>query len=250
MFSYTLFLALLLLSPGLAVWAGFRAGDRNHLLSQAPERPQSTFSLLVIVFGALTGHFIMACIYAAQALWCKATNFCATVSFDTNVYRIILHNHKGDWASSDIGLLWWLLALLLPSVFAGSAAYYISKIKAVRNFRETATLGWLKRVIDRKPPESGFILAYVVTSIEANSSYVAYEGIVENIALDDNRAITMLVLSSCDRFLVKMTQTALTRVDSKRPQKSIPLLQIEAKNIKNVALEVFAVTPPMPPSKK
>lgn len=62
-------------------------------------------------------------------------------------------------------------------------------------------------------------------------------GIIENIALDDNRAIAMIVLSNCDRFLVKITARTVTRIDSRHAP--IPLIQLEAKNFVNVALEVF-----------
>jgi hypothetical protein len=60
-FSYTLFLALLLLAPGLGGWAGLRIGERSDLISQTPERPGSTASLFVIVFGALVGHIFRPC---------------------------------------------------------------------------------------------------------------------------------------------------------------------------------------------
>lgn len=88
-------------------------------------------------------------------------------------------------------------------------------------------------------PSNRFILAYVVTTLEHDGANVAYEGVVENIALDDNRAIKMLVLSSCDRFLVRVSSESAERVDLEHSP--IPLIQLEAANFVNVALEIFDV---------
>lgn len=236
-FSYTLFLALLLLAPGLGVWAGLRAGERSELIAQAPEKPGSTFSLLVIVFGALAGHIILSGLFAAQAVWCHRTGACIPLDFDPNIYRVILSNGRSGGTPPDGAFLCWFVSLLTPALIVGAAAYRASGWRIVRDMRETATFGWLKRQVDLARPSNSFIIAYVVTTLEHDGANVAYEGIVETIALDDNKAITMLVLSQCDRFLVRITSERVERVDS--PHAPIPLIQLEAKNFVNVALEVF-----------
>jgi hypothetical protein len=236
-FSYTLFLALLLLAPGLGVWAGLRAGERSELIAQAPEKPGSTFSLLVIVFGALAGHIILSGLFAAQAAWCHRTGACLPLDFDPNVYRVILTNGRSGGTPPDGAFLCWFVSLLTPALIVGAAAYRASGWRIVRDMRETATFGWLKRQVDLARPSNSFIIAYVVTTLEHDGANVAYEGIVETIALDDTKAITMLVLSQCDRFLVRITSERVERVDS--PHASIPLIQLETKNFVNVALEVF-----------
>jgi len=136
------------------------------------------------------------------------------------------------------------VSLLTPALIVGAAAYAASGWKIVRNMREAATFGWLKRWVDLARPSNSFIIAYVVTALEHDGANVAYEGIVENIALDDNKAITMLVLSSCDRFLVRITTDRVERIDSDHAP--IPLIQLEANHFVNVALEVFEdlETPP------
>lgn len=237
-FSYTLFLVLLLISPGLAVWAGFRIGEKNNLLAQAPEKPQSTFSLIVIVFGALLGHLMMGVVYSAQALFCAVAKRCLTLGFDPDVYRAILIG-KAPTGISDFAIVSWLLALLLPSILMFLVSLGASQLKFVRNFREASTFGWLKAVVDRRNGNDGFILAYVVTSMEKDGVFVAFEGILENFALDDNKAFAMIVLSQCERFTVRIENSRFYRDSGEAGQNKIPLIQIEAKNFKNVALEVF-----------
>lgn len=244
-FSYTLFLALLLLAPGLAVWAGFRFGERPGLISQAPERPGSTISLLVIVFGALIGHLMTAGAFALQALWCDASRLCLAVAFDPNVYRVILTNSRGGIAATDAAFFVWFLALLLPAALVGVASYRASRWSWVRELREQATFGWLKPYIDRARPADSFIIAYVVTTLEHEGSNVAYEGTIESIALDDQRTIVMIVLSDCDRFLVRIGEAGVQRVDLE--QTTIPLIQLSGDKLANVALEVLDLSAdPMP----
>jgi hypothetical protein len=236
-FSYTLFLALLLLAPGLGVWAGLRAGERSELISQAPEKPGSTFSLLIIVFGSLAGHIILSALFAFQAWWCRPLGACITITFDPNVYRVILSNGRSARTPDDLAFLSWFVALLLPALIAAALAYWASTWKWLRSLRETAAFGWLKRWVDLARPADSFMVGYVVTKLEHDGAHVAYEGIVENIALDDNRAVAMIVLSRCDRFLVRVTADDVVRIDAEHTP--IPLIQLEANNFVNVALEVF-----------
>lgn len=236
-FSYTLFLALLLLAPGLGLWAGLRVGERTDLISQAPEKPGSTFSLIVIVFGALTGHILMSALYSFQSAWCHWTTICIIIPFDPNVYRVILSQGRAAGSFSDVAFLIWLIGLLLPALLVAGLAYKASSWRWVRDARETATFGWLKRWVDLARPANSFIIAYVVTTLEHEGANVAYEGIVENIALDENRSISMLVLSNCDRFLIKVSGDKVERVDSEHTP--IPLIQLSSANFVNVALEVF-----------
>lgn len=236
-FSYTLFLALLLLAPGLGLWAGLRAGERSELISQSPEKPGSTFSLIVIVFGALLGHILLSALLAVQAEFCRWTSACLPLSFDPNVYRVILTNGRAGRAPGDWAFLCWFLSLLAPALIVGGLAYWASGWRWVRDMREAATFGWLKRWVDLARPSDSFIIAYVVTTLEHEGSNVAYEGIVETIALDDNRAIAMLVLSNCDRFLVRVSGNGVQRIDVDHAP--IPLIQLEARNFVNVALEIL-----------
>lgn len=236
-FSYTLFLALLLLAPGLGVWAGLRAGDRSELISQAPDKPGSNFSLFVIVSGALAGHILMSALLALQAGFCAWADSCYPLPFDPNIYRVILGGGRSIGTPTDLAFFCWFISLLLPALFVGLLAFWASGWNWVRNMRETATFGWLKRWVDLARPANNFIIAYVVTKLEHEGANVAYEGVVENIALDDNRAIKMLVLSRCDRFLVRVGPDDVQRIDGNHTP--IALMHIDADNFVNVALEIF-----------
>ncbi|WP_347302023.1 hypothetical protein V5740_08285 [Croceibacterium sp. TMG7-5b_MA50] len=241
-FSYALFLVLLLLAPGFSVWAGLRLAEYNELVSQAPERPNSTFSLLTIIFGAVAGHLVMATLLAAQETFCTPADICTGVEFDPNIYRVIVAGEQAEPAGNGFADLpgwsipYWLLSLLLPAILTGAAAFRLGTWRLIRRLRERSVLGWFQPWIERARSSDHFIIAYVVTGMTHDGAYVAYEGVVANVALDDNRAIAMIVLDNCDRFLVRIDGGQVTRIDAPT---SIGLIQLEARNCLNIALELL-----------
>lgn len=236
-FSYTLFLALLLIAPGLALWAGIRLGERSDLVSQAPEKPGSTFNLFAIVFGALLGHMLMSGAFAAQSLWCQTTELCVSVTFDPNVYRAIIKSEATLKSPADIAVFWWFLSLLSTAVVVGFLGRWLAGRTRIQKILQRVNFGWLYPIVQDALPANRFILAYVVTSLEHEGANVSYEGVVEHVALDESRAITMIALSSCDKFLVKISASSVKRIDIGQTQ--IPLLQLCGDKIVNVALEIM-----------
>ena len=237
-FSYTLFLALLLLAPGFAFWAGLRLGESRQILSPASDKPGSTTTLLTIVVGALLGHLALALIYTLQSFWCEASGCCIDTSFDPNVYRALLSEHRT--IPSDAGLAAWFMALLVPAMLLAIVGWLLARSERFGRLVGPMTFGWLWPIVEDSRARNGTILAFVVTTLKHDSRSVGYEGAVEQISFDDNRGIAMLVLSSCDRFLVEITDEDVVRVDSSR--ETIELLHVTAAQIANVAFEVF--TPP------
>jgi hypothetical protein len=58
--GYQLFIALLLLLPGIVGWVCVRAGSTDDLLSPMPDRQGSTTTLAAIVLFACLGHLLAA----------------------------------------------------------------------------------------------------------------------------------------------------------------------------------------------
>ena len=115
-FSYTLFLALILLFPGLCAWAGLRASERSDLLTPRPDKPNSTATLFVVVLGTISGHLIGAAIFLAQSFWCRLTGLCAAVAFDPNIYRVLFASGRTAGLVTDGAIFVWLLELALFGV--------------------------------------------------------------------------------------------------------------------------------------
>lgn len=237
-FSYTLFLALLLLAPGFAFWAGLKLGENRKIISSASDKPGSTTTLLTVIVGSLLGHLALATFYALQARWCEVPGRCAHAGFDLNVYRALLSEHRS--APSDAGVAAWFLALLVPAMLLACVGWLLARRKWFGRLVGPMTFGWLWPIVGDARTKNGTILAFVVTTLKHENRSVGYEGAVEQVAFDDNKGIAMLVLSSCDRFLVEITDKDVVRIDSSR--ETIELLHVTAAQIANVAFEVF--TPP------
>lgn len=235
-FSYSLFLALLLLFPGLCFWAGWRAGERTDFLSPTPDRPNSTVTLFIVVFGTIGGHLLGTGFFAIQAAWCRATAFCYNPGFDPNIYRAFLRGAAGARDAPDLALEMWLLAMLLIGAVTGMIAHWMVQREAVSGKTDPIAFGWLNPAVQAVKKGDSFVVAYVLTKTSHECFTIAYEGTVQQLALDEDQSIKFVVLNDVDRFLVKISEKGLERVDA--PSTPITQLKITAAEIANVALEV------------
>lgn len=235
-FSYSLFLVLLLLFPGLCFWAGWRAGERTDFLSPSPDRPNSTVTLFIIVLGTIGGHILGTTIFTVQAAWCRATSLCLDVNFDPNVYRALLRGAGAAQVESDFALEACLTAILLIGAATFLASQWMVQQEAVSGLTDPIAFGWLNPAVRAVKKGDSFVVAYVMTKTSHACYSIAYEGTVQQLALDEDQSIKFVVLNDVDRFLVKISQDGLERVDA--PSTPITQLQITAAEIANVALEV------------
>ena len=235
-FSYTLFLALLLLFPGLCFWAGWRAGERTDFLTPSPDNPGSTLTLFIVVFGTLLGHILGAALFAVQSAWCGATDACFAIGFDPNPYRVLLRGASGTGYVPDLAIELWLLFILAVGVATGAIAQWASRREAVSDRIDPIAFGWLTPAVQAVKRGDSFVVAYVVSNTSHEGASVAYEGIVQQLALDADQSIKLVVLNEVDRFLVKITDKGVERVDS--DASPIPQLQIAVPEIANIALEI------------
>ncbi len=235
-FSYPLFLVLLLIFPGLCFWAGWRAGERTDFLSPSPDRPNSTVTLFIVVLGTIAGHLLGTGFFAAQAVWCRATGVCFSIGFDPNVYRALLRGAADARGAPDLALEAWLLAMLLIGAITGVFAHWLVRREAVSGKTDPIAFGWLNPAVKAVKKGNSFVVAYVLTKTSHEGFIVAYEGIVQQLALDEDQSIKLVVLNEVDRFMVKISETGLDRVDTSSTP--ITQLQVTAAEIANVALEV------------
>ena len=52
--------------PGTLLLGGVRAGERADFLSPSPDRPNSTVTLFIVVFGTIAGHLPGTGAFATQ----------------------------------------------------------------------------------------------------------------------------------------------------------------------------------------
>ncbi|ABQ71438.1 hypothetical protein Swit_5330 (plasmid) [Rhizorhabdus wittichii RW1] len=234
-FSYTLFLVLLLIFPGLCFWAGWRFGERTDFLSPSPDVPNSTLTLFIVVIGTLLGHLLGTTAYTLQSLWCR-TGLCLSISFDPNIYRALVKGVEGAGTAPDAAFEIWLFSMLMVGIGTGSLAYWLSRQKWVTDRLDPVAFGWLAPAVQAVKRGDSFVVAYVLTGTSHEGSSIAYEGTVQQLALDGDQSIKLIVLNDVDRFLVKITDNGLQRLESEATP--IVQLQIAGDEIVNVALEI------------
>jgi hypothetical protein len=238
-FSYTLFLALILLFPGLCAWAALRSVERTDLMTPRPDKPNSTATLFVVVLGTLAGHVFGSLFFVLQTAWCAATSLCFQVSFDPNVYRVIFTVGRPSGRATDLAIFTWLVDLAFTGLAAGVFMTWLAKSPWVRNRWDAVDFGWLNAPVQAVKQGRTVVLAYVVTKTTHDGSSLAYQGIVQQLAVDDDQTISMLVLGQVDRFLVRITNSGVERLDDAQP--SIAQMQFHLSEIANLALEVIDV---------
>jgi hypothetical protein len=237
-FSYTLVLALLLLFPGLCAFAGLRAGERTDLLAPRPEKPNSTNTLFVVVAGTIAGHTLGAGVFALQAAWCRWTGFCWTTAYDPNVYRVLLSNQHPAGELTDFAIEWWIFFLGALGAITGWFFSRAARSAAFKGTFDPIDFGWLNPAVQAVKAGNSVVVAYVVSKTSHNGASIAYEGIVDRLALDDDQKVAMLVLSRVDRFTVRIEDDGTIK---RREGGGTPIAQMQfaAAEIANIAFEVL-----------
>lgn len=240
-FSYTLFLALLLLFPGLCFWAGFRAGERNDFLTPSPDRPGSTTTLFIVVFGTILGHLFGAGFFAVQSQVCSLTGACHQVGYDPNIYRMLLKGGTAASKASDLAIELWLFFIFALGAVVFRFAEWAAQRKVVSDRLDPLAFGWLTPAITAVKSGNAFVTAYVLTKTSHEGASVAYEGTVQQLALDEDQSIKLVILNEADRFLVKITEAGSERVETE----ASPIAQIHftSAEIVNIAIEVVQAPP-------
>ena len=236
-FSFSLFLALLLLFPGFSFWAGVRIGERSDFTSPSPEKPNSTAVLFTIILGALFGHVIMASLIYMMQSGCSATSLCFRSSFDPNIYRVLVGGYSGMREAPDSAFVAWFLTLLTTGGGTFLCGELFNKYHIYSKKLDPALFGWLTPIVQSVRDDNAFVIAYVVTKTAHDGISVGYEGVVAKLALDDDQGIKLIVLNNADRFLVRLTKRGLHRVDF--DSRTIDKIQIASGEIANIALEVI-----------
>ncbi|MBI0533057.1 hypothetical protein [Sphingomonas sp. TX0522] len=237
-FSYTLVLALLLLFPGLCAFAGLRAGERTDFLAPRPEKPNSTSTLFIVVAGTIVGHILGAGVFAAQAAWCRLTGLCVNIGYDPNVYRVLLASQHPAGGLTDGAIEWWIF--FLGALGAGTGWFFsvAARSTAFKGTFDPIDFGWLNPAVQAVKAGNSVVVAYVVSKTSHNGTSIAYEGIVDRLALDDDQKVAMVVLSRVDRFTVRIEEDGSVR-RHEGGGAPIPQMQFAASEIANIAFEVL-----------
>ncbi len=233
--GFSLLGALLLLFPGFCAWLGLRNGARTDYLSPVPDKPNSTYTLFVILLGALFAHTVGAGLFALQDVYCGFAR-CLRVSADPDVYKaILLHDQALARSSSGIALA--LLFFTLLGCFTGWFFERAARSNALANVVRPEIQGWVRSIAEGAADPNKVVTAFVLTKTGNAGLFAAYEGVVQQLTLDEDQAVVMIALVGVDRFLVEIADHNMRRLETET--RSMPLMQIAKGEIANVAFDII-----------
>jgi len=235
-FGYALLGALVLLLPGFAGYYGMRVGEAGFV-SPRPDRPNSNQTIFAVVLYALLAHTAGAAVFGLNELVARRAVLIALPQYP-NPYRLLWGGVPAAMSGAAFaGELLYFSALTLGS-------FALCRRLAVPDPVNAATaplrFGWLLPVARQVEAGSHVVIGHVMTTLGHDGAWIAYEGMVRRLALDDD-AIEMIVLEQCDRFVVRIVDGRVERVDS--DQRTIELIQLRHEQVANWALEVIEVIP-------
>lgn len=248
-FSYGLVLALFLLAPGFAAYAGvFFTTQRDGRLHPAPPAPGSILTLALVTLSALALHGAWAGLLALQEWWVRDGCFVLTVPFEPNLYVDLLRTGQSAPANApavggaDIAAA--LASLILLSVLGYVfTARIVTSSFADRNLRGFL-YGWAGDLVDQiqvnEPGHVRLVTAFVLTKTDHEGVAFGYEGLLRNMTLTSEKEISSISLSEVTAFYVKLEAGRFKRVVLPRTA-GIPNLYMEKGEIRNVAFQIFRV---------
>lgn len=236
-FGYALLGALVLLLPGFAGYFGLRIGEASDLVSPRPDRPNSNLTIFLIVLLALAAHTAGAGIFAANeaiAAWKPLI----ALSYDPNPYKALLTGEAPKELSA-IAIELELLFFLVLSFGTGWICEKIARAKPITARTEPLRFGWLLPIVERIEAGDHVAVGYVRTTSGHDGAWIAYEGSIRRLTLDDDDGIRVVVLEQCDRFVVRMKDDKIERIDM--DSAPIAMMHIAADQIGDFAIELFEV---------
>lgn len=194
----------------------------------------------MVVLGTIGGHLIGTIVLEIQSIYCSVGP-CFEVNFDPNAYRVMMQGSSAAQHASDFAFTAWLFQALALGPITGAFAFWLSRRTLINAVLDPIAFGWLAPAVRAVKKGNSFVTAYVVTKMTHEEFTVAYEGVVQQLALDEDQSIKLVVLNEVDRFLVRITDGGLERINSSA--NPITQLQVTASEIANVALEVVQAPP-------
>jgi hypothetical protein len=237
-FGYALLGALVLLLPGFAGYYGMRLGETGGLLTLAPDRPNSNFTIFMVVLFALVAHVIGSALFAINEVishWVVLVH----VAYDPNPYRALWSGQVPSRMSGP-GFTLELTYLLLLTAGMVAGVEFIAKRIPSTTLTAPLGFGWLLPIAKQVEAGSHIVIGYVMTTTGHDGAWIAYQGMVRRLALNDDDAIEMIVLEQCDRFVVRIVDGKVERVDT--DAQTIELIHLRNTQVANYALEVIEVS--------
>ena len=242
MLSYSLVLALFLLGPGFATYAGIFFSRRRDRFQASPPPPNSIFSLALVGMAALGWHTIWALVLALNDGVCRHVR-CLAVPFEPDVYAATLafgaKDHGAAVSASEVAAFLLTCSGLTLAAFAASS--FAARSRRLTGLLRSPLYGMYAGLAEEaaeaasKSP-TAYITAYVVTDLEESGASLGYFGVLENLQVGADKQVAGVALLDVGTFLLRVGRT-VSRTANLRDA-PIERMLISGSHIQNIAFEV------------
>ena len=242
MLSYSLVLALFLLGPGFATYAGLFFSLRRNQFQSAPPQPNSIFSLAVVGMAALAWHTGWALVLTLNDGLCRRIT-CLAVPFEPDVYVAALASGA---RSAPVVSGAEVAALLSTCLGLSGAAFVVGgalgRVKGVVRLLRQPLYGLYAGLAEEaaeaaSASPSAYVTAYVLTDMQKDGAFLGYFGILENLQIGADKQVAGVAIVDVGAFLLKLDQT-VHRTPNLRDA-PIERMLISGDRIQNIAFEVI-----------
>ena len=187
MLSYGLVLALFLLGPGFATYAGAFVGFQGGKFHAAPPPPNSIFSLAVVSLSSLWWHSFCAVVLTVDETVCGRTRICIAVPFHPNVYAAAFASvGKPPAVLSGADIAAFLLTCTVLSGVAFVASVGAVRAPVIADALRRSTYGLYAGLVQESASLQGesdnpYVTAYILTDMQKEGGCLGYVGVLENL---------------------------------------------------------------------
>lgn len=237
-FSFTVFVAMVLLLPGFGLFAGLYLPGKSAFRA-APPSPTSFAALTIVIAGACAGHLIGVLLSLLFQRLGAATGWGLLPS----PYALVAHLNGGR-VLTEPELLSFLL--MMPTISAATAA--CARVGLALAWHERAEApgkladflyGWSAEVVAQSRADNRYITAFVLSDTEWGADRIGYEGTLDALELSADKEIQSVLLSDANVF-------TLSAAGDRRERKvlqgdPIERIHIGKDHIVNIAFEIYEV---------
>ncbi|WP_371421248.1 hypothetical protein [Tardiphaga sp.] len=149
---------------------------------------------------ALGAHVLGADIFALNELIATWKPL-ITLSYEPNPYKALLSGHASQGLSS-LAIELELLFFLGLAIAMGWLCEKVARVSPITARADPLRFGWLLPIVQKVEAGGHVAVGYVRTTSGHDGAWIAYEGSVRRLTLDEDDGVRMVVLEQVELFEV------------------------------------------------
>lgn len=238
-FSLTVFVAMILLLPGFALFAGvFGAPTRTFRASPPP--PTSFAALSLVIAGACVGHLAGLALAGLLTLAGGLSGVRLLPSPYELLTRLAASRPIDERELASFLLVTLTVSAALALAAARAMAWDANRREAAKRGRWAEPLyGWLADIVRKAAPANRYVTAFVLCDLEWGRGQIGYEGTVDALTLTADKEVASILLTDANAFRITVDRAKGVTTRTVLRTEPIERLHIPKDQIVNIAFEIY-----------